>query len=120
MFKVLAITAKSEREILARDTLREACAESMKLNNKSNGILYIVEYPGGTRLTINEQKFYLEAKDDCKHLRQGGNRIHGGFKRECLSCGFVWFEADKPLTEEQEIDKARFEHSQQLKEYRET
>lgn len=114
-FKVLAIMAGHEREVLSPDTLQKACEVSLKKNKKTCGAVYIVERPDGLRLTISEQKLYLETQDNCKHLRQGGHRIDDGFKCECLSCGYVWFKKDKPLTEDQKADKDRYEHSQQLK-----
>lgn len=113
-FKVLAIIANHEREVLQSDTLQKACEESLKRNKKSCGTVYIVEYPDGTRLTIAKQELYLEAQSNCKHLRQGGYRITGGFRCECLSCGYVWFKPDKALTKEEATDKKSFEHSQEL------
>ncbi len=113
-FKILAIIASHEREVSQSDTLQEACEESLKRNKKTCGTVYIVECLDGTRLTIVEQKLYLETQDSCKHLRQGGQKVEGGFECRCLACGFTWFKPDKPLTKDQEIDKARYEHSQQL------
>jgi len=113
-FKVLAIIANHEREVLQSDTLQEACEASLKKNKKTCGTVYIVERPDETRLTIAEQKLYLETQDNCKHLRQGGYRINSGFRCECLSCGYVWFKSDKPLTEAQAEDKKRFEHNKML------
>jgi len=114
-FKVLAIIANHEREVLQSDTLQEACEKSLEKNKKTCGIIYIVERPDGTRLTIAEQKLYLEIQDNCKHLRQGGHRIAGGFRCECLSCGYVWFKPDKALNKKEMADKKSFEHSQELK-----
>jgi len=113
-FKVLAITANHEREVLQSDTLQKACEISLKKNKKTCGTVYIVERPDETRLTIAEQKLYLEIQNNCKHLRQGGHRINGGFRCECLSCGYVWFKPDKDLTADELADKARFEHSESL------
>lgn len=49
---------------------------------------------------------------ECKHLRVSGIRVENGYGCECLACGFTWFKKDKPLTEAEKADKARFEHSQ--------
>jgi len=113
-FKVLAIIASHEREVLQSDTLQKACEESLERNKKTCGTVYIVEYPDGIRLTVNDQKLYLEAQDNCKHLRQGGQRVEGGFECRCLACGFTWFKPDKPSTKEDLANQRSFEHSQAL------
>ena len=54
--------------------------------------------------------------EPCKHLRTGSTRAKNGYNRVCLDpeCGCKWFEEDKPLTEDQEADRRRFEHAKQL------
>jgi len=52
--------------------------------------------------------------EPCKHLRTGGTRTKNGYDKVCLACGYEWFEEDKPLTEDQKADKARFLHEQEL------
>lgn len=63
-FKVLAIIANHEREVLQTDTQRKACETSLKKNKKTCGTVYIVERPDGSRMTINEQRMYLRDEED--------------------------------------------------------
>ena len=51
----------------------------------------------------------------CKHLRTGGMRVKGGYDKNCLACGHEWHEKDKPETQAEKEDRARFEHSERLK-----
>jgi len=55
---------------------------------------------------------------NCKHLRTHSTRKKNGCTRECLSCGYVWFEKDKPMAEADKADRARFEHNELLKKER--
>jgi len=50
----------------------------------------------------------------CNHLRTNSARKTNGYSRECLACGFIWFEKDKPKTEAELADRVRFEHNEIL------
>lgn len=56
----------------------------------------------------------MQNQDPCKHLRSGGARVENGYNKICLSCGYEWFEEDKPLTEDEEVDRKRFDHAEKL------
>lgn len=115
LFKVIAVTAKSERMVFCSANKKETCEFSMGKNKNSPAMAYVVECPDKSRMTIENQREYLKNAGDCKHMRTRSTRIENGYKHECLTCGFVSFKEDKPLTEEEEIDRARFEHNQSLK-----
>ncbi len=119
-FKVLAIMAGHERPVFSSPDKKVTCEFSMMKNKKTCGTVYIVELPDKSRMTIEDQREYLAAFEECKHMRTHGQKINGGFKYKCLRplCGHEWFVQDKPLNEEDLADKARFEHMQELEDSR--
>jgi len=85
-------------------------AESKVLNLTPSNIGEIISF---LKLLSHAQTEEI-LMSECKHFRTGGDRVKGGFNKVCLSCGFTWFEKDKPLTEAQTEDKKRFEHNEML------
>lgn len=55
----------------------------------------------------------------CKHLRVHSERVENGYNCGCLTCGHLWFEKDKPLTDAEKISKQLFEGWQRHNKYRE-
>jgi len=58
-YKVLAITGKSERLTYCAINKKAACEMAMSRNRSPYAILYIVVEPNGNRITISNQRKYL-------------------------------------------------------------
>ena len=58
------------------------------------------------------------SKNKCNHLRTHSTRKTNGYDRECLDCGFIWFEKDKKKTEADKADQVRYEHNLELEKRR--
>lgn len=54
----------------------------------------------------------------CNHRRTNSKRKKNGYIRECLSCGYQWFEKDKPKTEADKDNRAMYEHNLELEKKR--
>ena len=61
MYQVLAIISSSEKLIFCAINKEAACEISNDKNKSTYTIIYIVVEPNGTRLTINEQRSYLDS-----------------------------------------------------------
>ena len=60
-YTVFVVGKKTELPTYLAEDLAEACQFAMTNNKPPYNVLYIVEKPDGSRLSINDQRKYLEA-----------------------------------------------------------